>query len=115
VNYLSDSNMLGEVFYESPLRALLDDTGFRAAVNRRGGADHAVLDRYAADNGLASWQIELQFYGPRATCLANWEDAKERFAREIPGVTFVEGESLDVPLTEEQIDNPDPWFRNGDW
>jgi 4-cresol dehydrogenase (hydroxylating) len=95
--------------------ALLGDTGFRAAENRRGGADDAELDRYAADNGLASWQVELQFYGPEATCLANWEYAKERFAREIPGATFVEGESLKVPLTEEQLLNPNPSFRNGVW
>jgi FAD/FMN-containing dehydrogenase len=115
VNYLSDSNMLGEVFYGSPLRALLGDSGFSAAVNRRGGADPAVLDRYAAENGLASWQIELQFYGPRTTCLANWEYAKERFAREIPGTSFVEGESLDLPLSEEQLLNPNPWFRDGLW
>jgi (+)-pinoresinol hydroxylase len=115
VNYLSDSNMLGEVFYESPLRALLDDDGFRAAVNRRGGADESELDRFAGASGLPSWDIELQFYGPRATCLANWEYAKERFAREIPDTTFVEGESLDVPLTESQLLNPQPNFRNGLW
>ncbi|HEY5565776.1 MAG TPA: FAD-binding oxidoreductase [Gammaproteobacteria bacterium] len=115
VNYLSDSHMIGEVFYESPLRALLGDAGFRAAVNRRGGADEAELDRYAADNGLSSWQVELQFYGPEATCLANWEYAKERFAREIPGAAFVEGESLKVPLTEEQLLNPTTSFRNGLW
>ena len=115
VNYLSDSHMIGEVFYESPLRALLGDSGFRAAVNRRGGADDAELDSYATDNGLNAWQIELQFYGPEATCLANWEYAKERFAAEIAGATFVEGESLKIPLTNEQILNPDPSFRNGIW
>lgn len=115
VNYLSDSNMIGEVFYESPLRALLRDSGFRAAVNRRGGADEAELDRYAADNGRYSWQVELQFYGPEATCLANWEYAKERFVREIPGAKFTEGESLKVPLTEEQLLNPTTSFRNGLW
>lgn len=115
VNYLSDSNMLGEVFYESPLRALLGETGFREAVNRRGGADPAVLDRHAAEAGLDAWQIELQFYGPEASCLANWEYAKERFAREIPGASFVEGESLSVPLSEEQLLNPATNFRNGVW
>lgn len=115
VNYLSDSHLIGEVFYESPLRALLGDPGFRAAVNRRGGADARELDRYAADNGLDAWQIELQFYGPEATCLANWEYAKQRFSREIPASTFVEGESLAVPLTEEQLLNPNPSFRNGIW
>ncbi|MFS8606945.1 MAG: FAD-binding oxidoreductase [Gammaproteobacteria bacterium] len=115
VNYLSDSHMIGEVFYESPLRALLGDAGFRDAANRRGGADDAELDRYAAEAKLPAWQIELQFYGPEKTCLANWEYAKERFEREIPGATFVDGESLDVPLTEEQLYNPKPWFRNGLW
>jgi (+)-pinoresinol hydroxylase len=115
VNYLSDSHMIGEVFYESPLRALLSDVGFRDAANRRGGGNEAELDRYAADSGLAAWQVELQFYGPRATCLANWEYAKERFAREISGSSFVEGESVDLPMTEEQLHNPNPWFRSGLW
>ena len=115
VNFLHDSNMLGEVFYESPLRALLGDPGFSAAVNRRGGADPEELDRYAAEAGLNAWQVELQFYGPEATCLANWEYAKARFAAAIPGVSFVEGESLSVPLTEEQLNNPGTNFRNGDW
>ncbi len=115
VNYFSDSHMIGEAFYESPLRALLNDNGFRAAVNRRDGGDHVALDRYAADAGLASWQVELQFYGPRATCLANWEYAQARVAREIPGASFIDGESLDLPMTEQQLHNPDPWFRNGLW
>ena len=115
VNYLSDSSMVGEVFYESTLRPLLDDLGFRAAVNRRGGGDPAELDRYAAESGLGSWQIELQFYGPEKTCLANWEYAQERFEREIEGATFLEGESLAVPLTEEQLLNPGTNFRNGVW
>jgi 4-cresol dehydrogenase (hydroxylating) len=115
VNYLSDSGMLGEVFYESPLRALLGNSGFSAAANRRGGADAAEMDRFAADNNLDSWQVELQFYGPRATCLANWEYAKSRFERDVPGAHFLEGESLDLPLTQEQLMNPRPWFRNGLW
>ncbi len=117
VNYLSDSHLIGEAFYGSPLRALMQDSSFAAAVSRPGGADEAELDRFAADNNLHAWNVELQFYGPEKTCQANWEYARERFEREIPGARSYEGESLKVPLTEEQLENksspytPNIWHR----
>jgi 4-cresol dehydrogenase (hydroxylating) len=62
------------------------------------------MDRLAAAANLHSWQVELQFYGSERTTLANWEYAKELIARHIPGARFIDGESLRVPLTREQIE-----------
>jgi 4-cresol dehydrogenase (hydroxylating) len=104
VNYLTDLFMIGEPWYGSPLRALLGNTEFREQAMRYGGANEAELDRLAAAAGLHSWQVELQFYGSERTTLANWEYAKELISRAIPGARLVDGESLRIPLTREQIE-----------
>jgi 4-cresol dehydrogenase (hydroxylating) len=104
VNYLTDLFMIGEPWYGSPLRALLGNTEFREAATRRGGADEAELDRLAAAAGLHAWQVELQFYGSERTTLANWEYARELIARAVPDARAIDGESLPVPLTREQIE-----------
>ncbi|HEY8521507.1 MAG TPA: FAD-binding oxidoreductase [Gammaproteobacteria bacterium] len=104
VNYLTDLFMIGEPWYGSPLRALLGNTEFYEAATRRGGVNEDELDRLAAQAGLHSWQVELQFYGSERTTLANWEYAKELVSRNIPGARIVDGESLPVPLTREQIE-----------
>ena len=104
VNYLNDLGMIGDPWYGSPLKALLGNTEFREAATRRGGANEAEMDRLAAAANLHSWQVELQFYGSERTTLANWEYAKELIARHIPGARFLDGESLRVPLTREQIE-----------
>jgi 4-cresol dehydrogenase (hydroxylating) len=104
VNYLNDLAMIGDPWYGSPLRVLLGNTEFREAATRRGGANEAEMDRLAAAANLHSWQVELQFYGSERTTLANWEYARELIARRIPGARFVDGESLSVPLTHEQIE-----------
>ena len=107
VNYLSDSFLIGEAVYGSPLNALRSNAAFSEAISRPGGPSDAEMDRFAADNNLHSWKVELQFYGPEQTCLANWEYARERFARDIPGARAYEGESLKVPLTPHQLQNVD--------
>jgi 4-cresol dehydrogenase (hydroxylating) len=104
VNYLNDLGMIGDPWYGSPLRALLGNTEFREAATRRGGANEAEMDRLAAAANLHSWQVELQFYGSERTTLANWEYAKELIARSTSGARFIDGESLRVPLTREQIE-----------
>ena len=111
VNYLSDSFLIGEPVYASPLAALMGDAGFRATITRPGGPGDAEMDRYASEHNLPSWQVELQFYGPEKACLANWEYASERLLGEIPGARAVAGESLAVPLTPHQLENVDAPYR----
>jgi 4-cresol dehydrogenase (hydroxylating) len=112
VNYLSDSFLIGEPVYASPLVALMGAADFRATITRPGGPSDTEMDRYALDHRLPSWQVELQFYGPEKTCLANWEYASERLLGEIPGARAVAGESLDVPLTPRQLENVDAPYRS---
>jgi FAD/FMN-containing dehydrogenase len=104
VNYLNDLSMIGDPWYGSPLRPLLTDPAFRAAATRRGGGDADELDRLADAAGLHSWQVELQFYGSERTTQANWEYAKELMRENIRGARALDGESLKVPLTREQIE-----------
>jgi (+)-pinoresinol hydroxylase len=103
VNYLNDLGMIGDPWYGSPLRALLVDPAFREAATRRGGSDEAELDGFAAAAGLHSWQVELQFYGSDETTRAQWDYAKRLMTQNIPGARTIDGESLRVPLTPEQI------------
>ena len=105
VNYLTDMFMIGEPRYGSPLNRLMGDDEFRTAATRRGGFDEAELDRLAADAGLHSWEVELQFYGSAGTTLANWEYAQELINRSIPEAGFIDHHSVAMPLTEEQIEN----------
>jgi FAD/FMN-containing dehydrogenase len=107
VNYLSDSFLIGEPIYGSPLRSLMSNAAFMTALEKPGGPADAELDRFAADNNLHSWSVELQFYGPEKTCLGTWEYAKQRFADDIPGAKTFEGENLKVPLTPRQLLNLD--------
>ena len=103
VNYLTDLFIIGEPWYGSPLWPLIRNTDFTAAATRRGGVDDDEMDRLAAAAKLHSWQVELQFYGSERTTLANWEYAKELFARNIPESRATDGDSLKVPLTDAQI------------
>jgi 4-cresol dehydrogenase (hydroxylating) len=79
----------------------MGNTEFREAAL---GFNESAMDVQAASAGLHSWQVELQFYGSERTTLANWEYAKELIARAVPGARAIDGESLPVPLTREQIE-----------
>jgi len=113
VNYLSDSFMCGEAVYRSPLASLLatQPDAYRLAT-KPGGPGDADMDELARANGLPAWQVELQFYGPETTCTANWSYAKDRILSAIPGATATDGESLKVPLTEEQILSANQPYRS---
>ncbi len=115
LNYLSDSGFIGEIFFASPLRAFLDDPAFQALLDKPNGPADEELDRFAADHGVHSWMVELQFYGPEKTCLANWEYAKERFTAAVSGAKFVEGESLKIPLSEEDLISKNSPFPPLNW
>jgi 4-cresol dehydrogenase (hydroxylating) len=103
VNYLEHSHLISEPLFGTPLRGLMRDAGFRAAIVKPDISD-AEMDRYASDNNLHSWSVELQFFGPDATVDANWDYAKERFAAEIPGARFIEGRKFRFPMSKADLD-----------
>jgi 4-cresol dehydrogenase (hydroxylating) len=113
VNYLTDLFIIGNPWYNSPLRALLGNSDFVEAATRRDGVNDEEMDRLAASANLHSWGVELSFYGSERTTLANWEYAKELFARAIPTSRATDGESLQIPLTREQLArNTGPYHSN---
>lgn len=100
VNYLSDLGMIGLPWFGSPLQPLMEDAEFRDAAL---AFNTEVMDRKAVAVGIPSWEVELQFYGSEGTTLAGWEYARELMGRNIPDCTALDGESLQVPITEEQL------------
>ena len=105
VNYLSDSGLIGEVEYGSPLQPLMGDPEFLALVTKPGGPSDAEMDAAASAANLPSWSVELQFFGPEASTLANWNYAKDRIAADIPGTVAQEGDDFMLPATDEQLEN----------
>jgi FAD/FMN-containing dehydrogenase len=89
VNYLSDSFMCGEAVYGSPLASLLSNPDFFRLATKRGGPSDAEMDAVAGDNNLPSWHVELQ----------------ERIVSAIAGANAYDGESFQIPLSDEQVLN----------
>jgi 4-cresol dehydrogenase (hydroxylating) len=103
VNYLENLGLIGQPGFRSPLGQTRGrDAEFRALLEKEGGPNDEELDRFAESKGLASWSVELQFYGPEKTIAGSWEYAQERIAASIPGARFEDGVSYRFPLTAEQ-------------
>jgi 4-cresol dehydrogenase (hydroxylating) len=103
VNYLENMGLIGQPGFRSPLGfAQAREPELRALLTKPGGPSDEELDRFAESKGLASWSVELQFYGPEKTIAGSWDYAKERIGASIPGATFEEGVSYRFPLSTEQ-------------
>lgn len=113
VNYLSDSSLIGEAVYGSPLARLMGDPGFLAIATKLGGPADAEMDAAAERAGLPSWQVDLQFFGPEATTLANWHYARDRILADIPGARAIDGDHFALPATEEQLLNKTQPYETG--
>ena len=89
--------------FRSPLGfAQAREPELRALVAKPGGPTDEELDRFAESKGIASWSVELQFYGPEKTIAANWDYVQQRIGAAIPGARFEDGASYRFPLTAEQ-------------
>jgi (+)-pinoresinol hydroxylase len=103
VNHLENLGLIGMPGFRSPLGfAQSREPELRALVAKPGGPSDEELDDFAASKNLASWSVELQFYGPERTIAANWEYVQQRIGAAIPGARFEEGVSYEFPLTAEQ-------------
>lgn len=104
VNYLEHSGLIGQPSYSSPLGQLQQrEPELRALLAKAGGPGDDELDQFAASKGVASWRVELQFYGPAQTVAQNWEYAKSRFAAAVPGAGFQNGESFRFPMSDDDL------------
>jgi FAD/FMN-containing dehydrogenase len=103
VNHLENLGLIGMPGFRSPLGfAQAREPELRALVTKQGGPSDEELDRFAESKGLASWSVELQFYGPERTIAANWEYVRERIGAAIPGSRFEDGVSYRFPLSADQ-------------
>jgi 4-cresol dehydrogenase (hydroxylating) len=103
VNYLENLGLIGMPGFRSPIGGLrARDPEFGALLDKEGGPSDEELDRFAESRGVASWSVELQFYGPEKTIAGSWEYAQERIAASIPGARFEDGVTYRFPLTAEQ-------------
>jgi 4-cresol dehydrogenase (hydroxylating) len=103
VNHLENLGLVGMPGFRSPLGfAQAREPELRALVAKPGGPTDEELDRFAETKGLASWSVELQFYGPERTIAANWEYVRERIGAAIPGSRFEDGVAYRFPLSAEQ-------------
>jgi len=103
VNYLENLGLIGMPGFRSPLGfAQAREPELRALVTKPGGPSDDELDRFAESKGLASWSVELQFYGPEKTIAGSWDYVQQRIGASIPGARFEEGAVYRFPLTAEQ-------------
>jgi 4-cresol dehydrogenase (hydroxylating) len=103
VNHLENQGLIGMPGFRSPLgQAQAREPELRALVAKAGGPSDDELDRFAEAKGLASWGVELQFYGPEKTIDGSWEYAQTRIGASIPGARFEAGVKYRFPLTAEQ-------------
>ena len=103
VNHLENLGLIGMPGFRSPLGfAQAREPELRALVTKPGGPTDEELDRFAESRRLASWSVELQFYGPEKTIAANWEYVQQRIGAAIPGARFEDGVSYRFPLSAEQ-------------
>ena len=103
VNHLENLGLIGMPGFRSPLGfAQAREPELRALVAKPGEPTDEELDRFAESKGLASWSVELQFYGPEATIAANWDYVQQRIGTAIPGSRFEDGVAYRFPLSAEQ-------------
>jgi 4-cresol dehydrogenase (hydroxylating) len=103
VNHLENQGLIGMPGFRSPLGAArAREPELQELLTKPAGPTDEELDRFAESNGLASWSVELQLYGPEQTIAGSWEYAKERIGASIPGARFEDGVSYRFPLTAEQ-------------
>ena len=98
VSYLEDSYLTGMPRYSL-------GGGFGgpalAALTQNGWPSMEALEAYVKSQGRPAWAVRLQFYGPEETVRANWQAAKRRFSKAIPGAAFQDGEFLTLPIPPE--------------
>ncbi|QGY79271.1 FAD-binding oxidoreductase [Sphingorhabdus lacus] len=104
INTLEHLGVTGQPRYGSPLQSLMGEKAFRAEVNSRAGLTNDALNKVAKDRNLASWQVELQFYGASGVVEANWASARSKISAAIPGARFEVLQRYEFPLTQAQRD-----------
>ena len=105
VNYLEHASLIGQPNYACPLQRLVaTEPELRALLEKPGGPTDDELDRFAASRSSTRGSASCSSTARRAPSLRTGSTRKELVARKIPGARLIDGESLPVPLTREQIE-----------
>ncbi|EZP71108.1 p-cresol methylhydroxylase subunit [Sphingomonas paucimobilis] len=100
VTYLQNTGMVTMPEYGSPvLRKMMDPRVQKLAWDL--SATDEQLDQLARDLGVASWNVELQFYGCREVVRAAWESSKAKILAAIPGSTGKLLHEYHFPMSDE--------------
>ena len=104
VSYFEDLGLIGMPNYGSPVGGGLmgPPSPALAALMQNGWPSMDALQNYVAAQKRPAWSVELNFYGPEESVRANWQAAKRRFAKAIPGASFQDGELLTLPIPKEK-------------
>jgi (+)-pinoresinol hydroxylase len=104
VSYFEDLGLIGMPNYGSPVGGgfMGPPSPALAALMQNGWPSMDSLENYVAAQKRPAWSVELNFYGPEETVRANWQAAKRRFAKAIPGAAFQDGELLAMPIPKEK-------------
>lgn len=104
LNWLEDVGLCGHQRWGTPLALPANniDPELLALHRQPGNGTVEQFEAYAAKKGVEFFNVTLNFYGSKETCLAAWETAKRRLSR-IEGATFEILEDVDFPLDEEKL------------
>jgi 4-cresol dehydrogenase (hydroxylating) len=101
-NVLESSGIIGTPMFDSQLfYAQMGDPAVRQIASSPDVWNGNAADRYAAEKGMPSWQVGLNFYGPPEIIEAKWQYAKAKIGKAIPGARYEDKESLRFPLSPE--------------
>lgn len=99
-NQLENGGMIGLPEFESPMfYAQMQDPALHEITLSPTVWDNNAINRYAAEKGVAPWQMGLAFYGPEEVNEAKWRHVRSTLEKAIPGVRFEDREKLRFPLT----------------
>lgn len=104
VSYFEDLSLIGMPGYGSPIGGGLlgPPSPALTALMQNGWPTVDALENFVSAQKKPAWSVDLNFYGPEETVRANWQAAKRRFAKAIPGAAFQDGELLPLPVPKEK-------------
>lgn len=103
-NYLEDMGIGGHIRWGTPLALPANniDPELAAIHQQPGNGTVEQFQAYADKKGVEFFNVTLNFWGSRETCMAQWDYAQKRLSR-IPGVAFEIHNDVDYPMTEEKL------------
>ncbi len=103
VNYFEDSLMVGMPFWGSPVGGGLFDQVSMDELMANGWPSVEELEAFVQARNKPAWSVNFSLYGPEEVVSATWAAIQRRFKAKIAGTTFMENESFNLPVPDEDI------------